>query len=136
MRKQGLLLVLLFLAACQANLPRVAPLSCELNEQYPFGRANPDVPPELAQFHFVIGKNDCSEQRLNNAKGNWVESLRAWDGHYFMNGLAIRDGGTSGATTNGNIRVYDAEANEWVITFFLHLSIAQALGGVRWTEKI
>lgn len=65
-----------------------------------------------------------------------MESLRAWDGHYFMNGLAIRDGGTSGATTNGNIRVYDAEANEWVVTFFLHLSIAQALGGVRWTEKI
>jgi hypothetical protein len=84
----------------------------------------------------VIGKNDCSEQRLNNAKGDWVESLRAWDGHYFMNGLAIRDGGTSGATTNGNIRVYDAEANEWVVTFFLHLSIAQALGGVRWTGKI
>lgn len=47
-----------------------------------------------------------------------MEILRAWDGHYFMNCFAIRDEGTSGATTNGNIRVCDAEANEWVVTFF------------------
>lgn len=118
MRKLSLLLVMLFLAACQANLPRVASLSYEPSEQHPFGRANPDAPPELAQFHFMVGENDCSEQRLNNTTGDWVAGSRTWDGHYFMNGFAIRDGGTSGATTNGNIRVYDAVANEWVVTFF------------------
>jgi len=81
-----------FLAACQTNLPRVASLSYEPSEQHPFGRANPEAPPELAQFHFMVGKNDCSEQRLNNATGDWVEGSRTWDGHYFMNGFGIRDG--------------------------------------------
>ncbi|PCI82171.1 MAG: hypothetical protein COB20_00775 [SAR86 cluster bacterium] len=66
----------------------------------------------------MVGRNDCAEQKLNNATGDWVDSSRAWDGLYFMNGFAIRDGGKSGAATNGNIRVYDAATQEWVVTFF------------------
>ncbi len=118
MNRLSLLLLLLSLAACQANPPRAASLLYEPSAQYPFGRANPEAPKELAQFDFMVGRNDCTEQRVNNATGEWLESTRSWDAYYFMNGHAIRDEGRSGATTNGNIRVYDAASDEWVVTFF------------------
>jgi hypothetical protein len=114
----GLLLTLFLLTACQAKQPRAAPLSYEPSEQYPYGRANPDAPEELMQFNFMVGRNDCTEQRLNSATGDWTEAERSWDAYYFMNGYAIRDEGRSGSATNGNIRVYNAEAGEWVVTFF------------------
>lgn len=118
MKILNLLLLMVLLTACQANLPRVASSFYEPSEQYPFGRANPDAPPELAQFRFMVGRNDCSEQRLNNATGDWVAAKRSWDGYYFMNGFAIRDEGRSGASTNANIRVYDTATQEWVVSFF------------------
>lgn len=51
------------------------------------------APVELAQSHFMIGRNDCSEQRFNSATGEWVDSVRSWDACYYMNGFAIRDEG-------------------------------------------
>lgn len=93
-------------------------MAYEPDVQYPFGRPNPDAPAQLSQFHFIVGRNDCSEQRLDSATGEWVEGLRSWNGHYFMNGLAIRDGGRSGATTNSNVRIFDEATGEWVVSFF------------------
>ena len=118
MKILNLLLLMVLLTACQANLPRAASLPYEPNELYPFGRANPDAPAELAQFHFMIGRNDCAEQRLNNATGEWVDATRSWDASYYMNGFAVRDAGQSGSATNGNIRVFDTATGEWVVTFF------------------
>lgn len=118
MRITSLSIVLLSLAACQASPQRTASLQYEPSAAYPFGRANPEAPAELAQFAFMIGNNDCVEQRINNATGEWVEGVRSWDAHYYMNGYAIRDSGKSGATTNSNIRIFDATAGEWVVTFF------------------
>ncbi len=118
MRISNLLLLVLFLAACQASPQRPASLQYEPSPQHPFGRANPDAPPELAQFDFLVGMNDCVEQRINNATGEWVEGVRSWDAHYYMNGFAIRDSGMSGAITNSNIRVYDTASGEWAVTFF------------------
>mgnify|MGYP000398014167 CR=1 FL=1 len=111
-------LLLLSLPACQLNAQRPASLEYEPSAAYPFGRANPEAPPELAQFGFMIGENDCLEQRRNNATGEWVEGVRSWDAHYYMNGFAIRDSGKSGATTNSNIRVFDTANEEWAVTFF------------------
>jgi len=118
MKRLSLSLLLFSLFACQASPPSPASLNYAPSEQYPFGRANPDAPVELTQFHFMVGRNDCNEQRLNNATGEWVDSVRSWDAHYFMNGFAIRDEGKSGASTNGNIRIYDTATKEWVVTFF------------------
>lgn len=118
MKNLSPLLLLFLLTACQLGTSRVASQSYGPSERYPFGRANPDAPAELAQFHFMVGKNDCTEQRLNNATGQWQASERTWDGYYFMDGFAIRDEGRSGATTNGNIRVYDVAGQQWVVTFF------------------
>ena len=97
---------------------RANELLFEPNEQFPFGRPNPEAPPELTQFAFMIGKNDCSEERLNGASGEWSSSTRTWDAYYYLNGFAIRDGGRSGSAINGNIRIYDSVAEQWVVSFF------------------
>lgn len=97
---------------------RSSGLDYEPNEQFPYGRPHPDAPAELNQFAFIIGQNDCTEERVNNATQEWVKGERTWDGHYFMNGHAIRDSGRSGITTNGNIRIFDTASNAWKVTFF------------------
>jgi len=108
------------LVACQANSgaqSRPGEMEFEPDADFPFGRANPNAPPQLQQFAFMIGRNDCREERLSNATGEWVEGYRTWDAYYFMNGNAIRDSGRSGAATNGNIRVYDAASGQWHVTY-------------------
>lgn len=132
MRKLSLLLLALSLAACQAKPSRPASLPYEPSAAYPFGRANPDAPPELAQFAFMVGRNDCVEQRIDNATGEWSEGERSWDAHYYMNGFAIRDSGRSGATTNSNVRIFDSAAGEWAVTFFS----APAYGSGTWRGKM
>ncbi|MEM7016630.1 MAG: hypothetical protein AAF512_04730 [Pseudomonadota bacterium] len=85
--------------------------------QHPFGRMNPAAPPETAQFAFMIGNNDCTEERRNSS-GEWTKGTRSWDAYYDMNGFAIRDGGSSGKASNANIRAYDVKEKQWHVTFF------------------
>jgi hypothetical protein len=66
----------------------------------------------------MIGNNDCVDERLNNATGEWDKSNRTWDAHYYMNGYAISDTGWSGQTSNGNIRIFDAASQRWQVQFF------------------
>lgn len=132
MKFLSLLLLALSLTSCQSSSTRPASLPYEPNAAYPFGRANPDAPPEIAQFAFMVGKNDCVEQRIDNATGEWSESERSWDAHYYMNGFAIRDSGRSGSTTNSNVRIFDSAAGEWAVTFFS----APAYGSGTWRGKM
>ncbi len=84
----------------------------------PYGRPNPAAPSELAQFNFMIGRNDCSEQRRNGEDGSWSNTRRTWDARYTLNGYGIIDSGSSGATVSTNVRVFDEAAGLWNVTFF------------------
>lgn len=106
------------LGACQSSAPRPAALAYEPDAEFPFGRPNPEAPPELQQFAFMVGQNDCVDERLNQATGEWVTTERTWDAYYYLNGRAIRDTGRSGATTNGNVRIFDIGSGQWRVTFF------------------
>lgn len=108
----------LAIASVSASEDRAQSLLFEPSSEYPFGRPNPEAPQQLSQFAFMIGQNDCTDERLNNASAEWDKSTRTWDAYYYMNGYAIRDTGRSGGATNGNIRVFDRGAQEWVVTFF------------------
>ncbi len=129
-----LVLVALFLllSACQQTADRAASLRYEPDSRYPFGRPNPEAPPQLAQFAFMIGHNDCREERLNNDSGEWDSSERTWDAYYYMNGFAIRDGGRSGVNSNGNIRIYDSATAQWRVSYFSmpNYSSAEWSGGL------
>ena len=108
----------LVITAVSASEERAENLLYEPDGEHPYGRPNPEAPEQLAQFAFMIGQNDCTDERLNNSTGEWDRSTRTWDASYYMNGYAIRDSGRSGGATNGNIRVFDRGAQEWVVTFF------------------
>lgn len=117
--KQGVLcLSLVLLSNCQFSTDRQELLRYEPDSRNPYGLPNPDAPAELAQFSFMIGQNDCEEERLNSVSGEWDTAQRTWDAHYMMNGFAIRDSGRSGTATNGNIRMFDPATGQWQVTFF------------------
>jgi len=118
MKHTLLCMTILALFGCNSSAWRASGLLYEPNDEYPFGRPNPAAPTELAQFGFIIGANDCDEQRLNNATGDWDNSNRSWDAYYYMNGFAITDMGRSGSATNGNIRLFDSAEQLWKVTFF------------------
>ena len=90
----------------------------EPSAAHPFGRPNPAAPPELADFAFMIGRNDCTDSRRQPNSDDWVEGERTWDAQYTMNGFAIIDTGGSGGAANGNMRVYDPATSQWQVTFF------------------
>lgn len=106
------------LGACTTPSARVGRLPHDPSPMYPFGRLNPEAPPETAQFAFLIGHNDCREERLNNATGEWVGGERSWDASYYLDGYAVQDSGSSGGATNGNIRIYDPATEQWHVTYF------------------
>jgi len=101
-----------------ADTERSGASGYEPSNSYPFGRPHPDAPPELTQFHFMVGKSDCTEERLNNATQQWEQSARTWDAHYTMNGFAIFDSGRSGNASNGNMRIFDPASKQWQVHFF------------------
>ena len=107
----------LMLAAPSASAAREGAPTYEPSAAHPYGRPNPTAPPELAQFDFMVGRNDCSEE-YRNATGNWEPGKRTWDAHYYMNGFAIADTGRSATQSNGNIRIFDTATKQWVVTFF------------------
>lgn len=121
-----LIILPLTLLSCQTQLTgvansteRPAALSYEPSAEFPFGRPNPAAPPELAQFHFIVGQSNCEEELLNGATQEWVEGQRTWDASYYMNGFAIRDAGRTGSGgNNGNIRIFNPATGQWQVHFF------------------
>ena len=104
------------LAACTAQRELTSPY--EPSRIAPYGMPNPDAPVELAQFDFLIGANDCHDERRQGNTDNWVSTQRSWDAHYTMNGYAIFDSGRSQTSANGNVRVFDPATGQWHVTFF------------------
>ena len=91
----------------------------EPSPAYPFGRLNPDAPPETQQFAFMLGAHDCIDRIFNQQDGTWKEVRKRWNGRSFLNGHAIRDDTwRSDSVYTSNIRKYDAEAGQWIVTFF------------------
>ncbi len=108
----------LLLLTSNAAFARQDVLRYEPSSEHPFGRPNPDAPPEISQFAFMIGENDCINSRRQPGSDTWVESTRTWDAKYTLNGYGIIDSGRSGTTTNGNVRIYDTASKQWQVTFF------------------
>lgn len=111
-------LLIVLLTACTTPPVGGSRLSHDPSSRYPFGRQNPEAPPETAQFAFMIGHNDCQEERLINATGEWISGRRSWDTSSYLDGFAIRDSGSAGSGTNGNVRIFDPATGQWHVTFF------------------
>lgn len=90
----------------------------EPSPAYPHGRPHPEAPAELAQFAFMIGAHSCND-RMRQPDGSWNEFPTRWNARYFMNGFGIQDHyWTPSAFTTTNLRIFDAAAKRWKVTFF------------------
>jgi len=89
----------------------------EPSPTYPFGRMNPDAPPETEQFAFMIGAFDCVDQ-IRQQDGSWLEFHAVWNAYYFLNGHGIQDKYWAPTFSTSNLRIFDATKGKWMVTFF------------------
>ena len=97
-----------------------------------FGKPNPNAPPVLSRFAFLIGRWRC-EAKLKSANGEWQTFEATWLGRFILDGYAIADEyrmtGPSGEpiVLGMNFRAYDTANGIW------NLKWLNALTGT-WTD--
>ncbi len=89
----------------------------EPSAAHPYGRPNPDAHAALEQFSFIVGRFECADRR-RLSQDEWVDEDKIWLGRYYLNGHAIRDDTWRATGSTSNIRFYDPDAEEWVVTYF------------------
>ncbi|MCB1024854.1 MAG: hypothetical protein KDB79_10715, partial [Acidobacteria bacterium] len=119
-RKFFLIAVVLMICTAFANAQQTPAIqtSYEPGPAYPFGRLNPDAPPETAQFSFMIGEFDCIDEIVNPQDGKWLKFPAIWNARYFLNGHGIIDQYWSPQFSTSNIRIFDSKEHKWMVTFF------------------
>jgi hypothetical protein len=85
-----------------------------------FGQPNPDAPPALSRFAFLIGRWRC-DAKIRVADGEWQTFPATWLGRFILDGHAIadeyrmtRDSGEL-IVLGLNLRSYDANKQIWNI---------------------
>ena len=112
--------------------------------QTPYGTPNPNAPPELSQFGFIIGEWRC-DVRVKGENGTSHTYQATWVGRYILDGYVIADeyrmtNSAGEVVVHGmNFRSYSAEKKRWVMrwldgtrSFWVELG-PEELGGVRVT---
>jgi hypothetical protein len=84
----------------------------------PYGRLNPDAPPETKQFDFMIGTFDCVDNIRNPQNGKWYQSESVWSSSYFLNGFAVQDKYWSPVTVASGTRIFDKKKGKWIVNYF------------------
>lgn len=114
-----------------------------MNRDEEYGSPNPQAPPELSQFAFIIGEWQC-DARVKVEDGAWQRYQARWIGRYILDGYVIADeyrmtNQTGEQIVHGmNFRSYNVEKKAWVMRwlnstgFWLELG-PEELGGVRVT---
>lgn len=100
----------------------------EPNDEYPFGRYNPEAPEQLKDFEVLIGECKCkSVNRKKDQSWNEPEDM-IWRWKYIMNGKGVQDetlkadGGHS-----GSIRQFDKDSMRWNVHYYSSAGITATL---------
>lgn len=104
--------------ACGQPKPNFNLGQYEANEAFPYGRLNPDAPPETKQFDFMVGTCDCQDSLQNPVDGQWYSFKTIWNAKYIMNGYAIQDVGWNPIFSPTSIRVFNTSKQLWEVTYF------------------
>ncbi len=132
-----ILSVSFFFVSAQTNSVPKTSMGFEASPAFPFGRLNPDAPPETAQFAFMIGEFECMDEIFNPQTGKWAKFPAVWNAKYFLNGHGILDQYWSPAFSTSNIRIFDAKEKKWKVTFFRMPNYASGVWeGVREGENL
>ncbi len=111
-----------------------------------YGKPNPNAPPELSRFAFLIGKWRC-DAKLKREDGTWQSLNATWEGRFILDGYAIGD--EYRMTTSAgellvlgiNLRSYDAKKKSWNMKWLNALAGTwvdlgpEELGGVQDDKK-
>lgn len=93
------------------------PIEYEPNPSHPYGKINPDAPPETNQFDFMIGEFDCTD-KIQNQKGEWSETKVVWNSTYFLNGYGVQDKFWSKSIVASGTRIFDKKKGKWIVNYF------------------
>jgi hypothetical protein len=105
-------------AAAKDPQPRTLYSGYDPSPAFPFGRLNPDAPPQTSQFAFMIGEFDCIDRRRRKGSDPWHVEHGKWNAAYYLNGMAILDRGYNETYAVSNVRIFDAKAGLWKVTYF------------------
>ena len=100
----------------------------EANEEYPFGRANPEAPKQIKDFEKLIGLCDCLSETRNKDK-SWKDPVKmTWKFKYIMNGMGVQDETfKDDQSYSGSIRQVDPETGKWYVHYYSHPNISKQL---------
>ena len=111
-----------------------------------YGKPNPNAPPELSRFAFLIGKWRGAA-KLKRKEQTWENLNATWEGRYILDGYAIADEyrmmtlAAELLVLGVNLRCYDAKNKTWNIKWLNALAGTwvdlgpEELGGVKANEK-
>ena len=91
----------------------------EPNDEYPFGRINPEAPKEVSDFAALIGECKCkSVARID--QNTWADSVdMIWRWKYIMNGWGVQDETLKAdGTHSGSIRQFNADSSSWYVHYY------------------
>jgi|TARA_R100000455_G_C6263104_1_gene118378 hypothetical protein len=108
----------------------------EPSPAFPFGRAHPDAPAQLADFAFMIGSFNChDERRLPDGSMQGFDAV--WTARYFLNGHAIQDQYWAQGFYTSNIRQLDESAGVWRVHYLSEPGYASGVwSGTREGDEI
>ena len=118
MRMVVLAALAVFVAASAAANERSLYNAYDPSPAFPFGRLNPDAPPQTKQFAFMIGEFDCIDRRRRKGSDPWHVEHGKWNAAYYLNGMAILDRGYNETYAVSNVRIFDPKAGLWKVTYF------------------
>lgn len=84
---------------------------------HPFGRLNPEAPPETAQFSFMVGEFTCDEE-ARQQDGSWKKTKAFWTASYMMNGYGIQDHFYNEQVAAVSPRVFNKQKRKWVVSYY------------------
>ena len=106
----------------------IAQTEYEPNDEFPFGRLNPDAPKKTADFAPMIGKCNCKSVN-RKPDGTWNEEVdMTWSFKYIMNGMAVQDETLKAdGLHSGSIRQFNADSSRWYVHYYSSPFVSSAL---------
>ena len=130
MRKLNITISILTLIICSNLLaqPKSNFNEYEPSASNPYGRLNPNAPPEVADFAALIGLCDCKS--LNrNPDGTWQDTVAMeWQFKYILNGTAVQDEVWREGNYASSIRQYHADSAQWIVTYYSYPYVTYNVG--------
>jgi len=123
-----LLLIILYLLPLVLSAQNDQNTAYEISEDQPYGKLNPDAPPQTADFAPLIGLCDCKSE-TRNQDGTWAEPLdMTWKWYYILNGMAVQDETLKAdGKHSGSIRQYSKDSARWYVHYYSTAAIATTL---------